>query len=350
MIIRKVVKINLMIWLILIFGVITRDVIGAMPKDTSQVSVKEIKKLTDKGWYSLFGFSGDSTKIDALYYETAESERGRLVSIDIYTGNEEYLCPGEQEGEWWYYDIKNRKIFVEKEAENEPGLWIRDFDGSNERKICDDKGGSLAWSSDLSKIAYTIETRDKDKKLVQTDLYVLKIDGMSKKNKIYSAYLIEELTWSPVKDEIAFLSDGLYVINTEGKNLRGKTGGYNIIWSPDGTKIVSHGTITSVTEEKIEESFDFTDADYDGEDWSPDGNIVVGYNTESINGGIDPESMDSVVTDIFIMNANGTGYKVLTKTLKIDETDSYWSPDGLKIGCIDGKTGEVYILFLNVGE
>jgi Tol biopolymer transport system component len=123
--------------------------------------------------------------------------------------------------------------------------------------------------------------------------------------------------WSPDGSKIAFESsralDGsnnsnigsignIWVINADGSNARPltqltATGSFRAVWSPDGSKIA------------------FTS-----------GRALDGSDNANTSGA-------SVVTNIWLMNADGSGVKPLTQlTARLSESDQpVWSPDGSKI-------------------
>jgi len=147
--------------------------------------------------------------------------------------------------------------------------------------------------------------------------------------------------FSPDSKRIAFLESVPYdqrylsIINTDGTNivrLKDSVFSYHqstLCWSPDGNKITfcndSSATGKSSIYVIIVDGSGYTNLsksnhiDTDPE-WSPDGTKIVFTTNES-----------SGITDIALMNSDGTEKKNLTNTSNAYEVFPHWSPDGTKI-------------------
>lgn len=186
-----------------------------------------------------------------------------------------------------------------------PGIYVIDIDGSGLERINDDSrtGEYPSWSPDGKKIALL---RPQDG-AHNYDIYVADVDGSRQRNLTnrWPEFLMHP-AWSPDGERIAFDSSldldpndtwwGIYVINADGTGVEKLTN--------------THG--------------------YDGKpSWSPDGKKIV---FESIREGIADESShagnpspDAYESDIYTINADGTGRKKLTDHPEMDGSPA-WSP------------------------
>lgn len=117
-------------------------------------------------------------------------------------------------------------------------IWVMDADGSNKRNLISIRGGAqddFSWSPDSKRIVFS--TYD--------EIYIFNLESLeyftlAEKNVIL-------LDWSPTGEIIAFSnrSDGLYLINSDGSNLRNITPGIRRLdcfsWSNDGRRIAISG-------------------------------------------------------------------------------------------------------------
>jgi Tol biopolymer transport system component len=145
------------------------------------------------------------------------------------------------------------------------------------------------------------------------------------------------LAWSPVEDLIAWVrmvDNHLYVMRPDGRMLRrltdgsGEHGDYGPpVWSPDGIRLAvtikgvlyvidaNGGGLTRLTEAALRQA----------PSWSPDGCRLVFAASSG------PQRSGSVAdrsapTDLFVINADGTGLRKLTDTPDEHEWAPAWSP------------------------
>jgi Tol biopolymer transport system component len=161
-------------------------------------------------------------------------------------------------------------------------------------------------------------------------------------------------TWSPDGSKIAFvlreatsgdLRPGIYSMNPDGTDLQYIYGNINaeiageviaLSWSPDGAKIafteygdgdIPIGSIYTVnvngnglqrlTFSKNREADMLAD-------WSPDGLQIVFTSQRD-------SDVDNAANELYIMNADGSNQRLLTRGLGSNEQYAKWSPDGQKI-------------------
>ena len=77
----------------------------------------------------------------------------------------------------------------------------------------------------------------------------------------------------------------------------------------------------------------------DSEQWSFNGKLII-YQIPKEDGW---DGQEIVASEIYVINADGSGKNQLTHTPDIIEMDPQWSGDALKITYFDGKTGRIYV-------
>jgi Tol biopolymer transport system component len=230
------------------------------------------------------------------------------------------------------------------------------------------------WSPDGKKIAFI--TQD------QSDLSVINVDGTKKVSLITTAFAgnaenrtgFESPVWSPTGNKIAFSSStyeegyasssasasaasftekgltGIYLINVDGTGLskvtNTETGVSRLVWSPDGEQIAFYDSDTmgdptyvintdGSGRKPLVESYSAV--------WSPDGQKIA-FVTDS--------NLPNVWL-LHVMNADGSGQRRLTNTIRGTLTLPAWSPDGEKIAfpCSADPGGEnADLCVINAGD
>ena len=122
-----------------------------------------------------------------------------------------------------------------------------------------------------------------------TGIYLINVDGTGLSKVTNTETGVSRLVWSPDGEQIAFydsdtMGDPTYVINTDGSGRKPLVESYSAVWSPDGQKIAF------VTDSNLP-------------------NVWL----------------------LHVMNADGSGQRRLTNTIRGTLTLPAWSPDGEKI-------------------
>jgi Tol biopolymer transport system component len=256
------------------------------------------------------------------------------------------------------------------------GITVVSVDGSGRRNLT--SGGRSAWSPDGQKIAFDRfdgfppQWRPADG-APDSDIYVMNADGSGKKNLTRSPKPDEGPAWSPDGQKIAFqrvvgvipcstggcgrAESDIYVMNADGSGQRRLTRNEatdsDPSWSPDGTKIAFRRVVGVVRCGPrgcgpAESDIFVMNADGSGErnltrndpsyamdaDWSPDGRRIVFRTTRHGK------------WELYVMNADGSGQRRLTRTPAANESRPSWSADGRKIAFTRevGSNFELYVM------
>lgn len=180
-------------------------------------------------------------------------------------------------------------------------LQVMNADGSGRTTILKEWGkgvdlfsrNGIAWSPNGKALAFTAPPRARPNS-ESTHIFTVHIDGTHLRDltKNHGTQRDSEPAWSPDRTKIAFVESGI------------RKGSVIKTMSPDGSsrKLIVQGSYNNYP------------------NWSPDGTQIV-FQRET-NAGL---------TDINIVNANGTARKNLTLTTTRAEWTPVFSPDGTKI-------------------
>ncbi len=266
------------------------------------------------------------------------------------------------------------RILFQSEADGEPGLFIMDGDGGNQRRLTSGPDDWPMWSPDGCWIVfrrglieiYVVDAEGSHETLVARtggedpqgdlrayfspdnsrilfdaslttsyrDIFVVNVDGSNLTNLTNNTKSNDwEPSWSPDGSKILFESQreprGIYVMNADGTAARRLAAGTNPTWSPDGSKIVfvsadrGHSDIvvmnadgTNVTRLTDSSGLAWRPS------WSPDDSRIA----------FETVSDEDVLLEV--MNADGTNRTQLADQVMFvmaGVRPVSWSPDGSRV-------------------
>jgi TolB protein len=226
-------------------------------------------------------------------------------------------------------------------------------DGSDDEVIPTPSDGEpwhVAWSPDGSQLALSIFPRGQGDRAI----WVMNADGTDPL-KLAAAENVSSPTWSPDGAEVVYTADtgarteihraaanGSYDEVVHGEEAEGTFAIFSAQLSPDGLQLLfDRGTdagfdlFVMSADGGEARPLTTTGDDYDPS-WSPDG-AKIAFGREEI---VESNGRSVATSDIFVMNADGTGVTRLTDGG--DEATHYsptWAPDGTKIAFVAGVTG-----------
>jgi len=187
------------------------------------------------------------------------------------------------------------------------------------------------WSPDGSKIVFVSEVEDS----IQTEeIYIMDRFGEDVQQLTFNSVGDYRPRWSPDGQKIVFISfliykANLYIMNSDGSDQHQLTDYLNIsgsvVWSPDGNSILYTymGYFRQIwmmrPDGSRQHSLTYPFGSNYNPNWSPDGRKIVFESTR------DDVENQFIYSDIYIMNANGTGQKRLTNS-RYSETYPSFSP------------------------
>jgi TolB protein len=242
----------------------------------------------------------------------------------------------------------NGKLVFERPTRNGANLFSVASDGSGLTRLTNRKGveGDSSWSPDGSKIVFACA---KNPERGPLEICVINADGSGFTQLTRHRAFSFAAAWSPDGTKIVYATtkDGevlrLYVMNADGsgkqrltRNRKG-TDYSDPQWSPDGATITFAILKSGETRRAFDSSIALIDSVDGGNlrrltprrgrdelnpNWSPDG-ASIAFEVNRL--------FDARQSDIWLMNADGSGKRRLTRT-KFYETNPVFSPDGTRIG------------------
>jgi Tol biopolymer transport system component len=181
-------------------------------------------------------------------------------------------------------------------------------------------------------------------------LWTIGVDGSGARRRIAEGPVLPLVGWSPNGLQIAFrqcTSDGtdceLRVVNADGSGNRAlaKSVPQGASWSPDGKRLaVSTGGGISLVKADGSGTTGLVDTGSEPA-WSPDGSRIV-YQVGTSRGDGCAASANNQNSELWVMNADGSGKRQLTPTGPPCEVYPEWSPDSSRIAYIEAKSPSVY--------
>jgi Tol biopolymer transport system component len=237
-------------------------------------------------------------------------------------------------------------------------IWVMRADGTHVRRLTRRRGDELdpAWSPDGRQIVY----RDSRRGINNDDeIYAMNADGSGQHDLTNNPVNDWSPAWSPDGRLIAFssqrpgdLTRNIYVIRPDGSHLKSLTKDQveaeYPAWSPDGRRIAFTSYRGGGTTPDTVPNYDIYVMNADGSDprdltgtstayegypaWSSDGRRIA-FDSDRNAPSPPPGSEDERDSDIFVMNADGSGVVDLSKNAARNERYPDWSSDGRRIAC-----------------
>jgi Tol biopolymer transport system component len=250
----------------------------------------------------------------------------------------------------------NGKLVLTRVAGNQLDLVTLGADGTGEKKIRSDRRRieeAATWSPDGRRIAFALSAP----KGHPTEVVTVDENGGDLRRVTRFGSVATEPNWSPAGDRLVFFSDRgagkpvhggpppaeLYTVGTDGSALKRMTSDRQIqtdpVWSPDG-RTIAYAQWRAVRGQRGVFDMAIFLRDADGSNprpltrfsarrdtttpsWSPDGRSIVFAVAHRIPGSSSPGRQ----SDLAVINADGTGERMLTRTPAF-ESNPVWSPDG----------------------
>jgi Tol biopolymer transport system component len=229
-----------------------------------------------------------------------------------------------------------------------PSIWAVRADGSQPRRILRNRQNAKRprLSPDREWVAFDGAPPGKPV-IGDFDIQVVRTDGTGLRTLTDSVQWDVDPQWSPDGRSLSFtrmppgadwLKAWIWTMRRDGSGLRRLARGQFARWSPDGTELVldaptddSHGDLFVVEADGSGSRLLLASPELDQPaGWSPDGKKIL-FTRFNDRAGRD--------TDVYVMNADGTGVQRLGPGLA-----GGWSPDGTSIVYADSYPGRLLVM------
>lgn len=250
-------------------------------------------------------YSSDGRKI--VFQKANKDQTGEIRVMDVATKKISTVVRTQSTDGYPKFSPDSNSIVFQERLNGNSEICLIRADGSGEiQDLTQNEARDVkpAWSPDGSQIVFS-SNRDGNYELYQ--IYLMNADGSNQHRIYYSNAMNVDTSWSPDGHEIMFTSD----------KEDGGTGNFEIF-------AVEPETTTPERRLTFRHGYDIYPA------YSPDGKHVAFVGKGDGN------------SEIYLMNADGTGLVRLTRDLA-EDTEPSWSPDGTKIVFASNRSGQYAI-------